>query len=332
MTVLNIFKEMNNFVYEGLPFKGHVHVENPYDVYFSSKLSRDELTDMTPVVFRTLDHEYGVGVCLPDGLVLSYSCGKFNDIICLWRMIEILPFCGSVSRPILPHLVNAVIRQQSSQESLLITLSKLIVGDCKSIYRNVMSKKVPEEIIRLILESQSGPAPMNLNAITEESISGTIEWREDFAKAGAIHPDEWGRIVKEREELIKRYEKYILDYLSYGKKTSNQFLLDTIAEEIVLLVEDGLEEKYSPMTVSALAIIFSYLLEIRELLDDQSKDQPSDESVVLAKRLAIKSVSTWLTVRERPWWKPFVSEKAIVATIDRLEEICKEYFLPETND
>lgn len=332
MTVLDVFRQMHTFVYEGLPFKSRVCVKNPYDEYFGSKLSREEFTEVTPIIFRTLDHEYAVGAYLPDGLVLACPCGKFTDILCLWRVTEILPFCGNVSQPIFAHLVNAVVRQQSSKELLQLALQDLLVGDSKLIYGNVMSKKVPEQLIALILESQSGPAPMNLNAITEESIAGTIEWREEFSKAGAMHPDEWRRIVKGREELIKRYEEYVLNYFVYAKKASNRFLLDTIAEELVLLVEDGLEEKCPPLTVSALAIIFAYLLEIRELSDKRLMDQSSDESVALAKSLVIKSVATWLTVRERPWWNQFVSKNAVVATIDRLEEICQKYFLADTKN
>jgi hypothetical protein len=329
----NPFLKMHPPIYMGEPFRVHVTAPNPFWHESDQTKPKGEMSNLTAVIFRDFDNQYIVGAYMDDGLGIFGPCGRYNDIIVMWRVTELMPYCASINQHIYSHLLSAVVREKQSKERLNILLRALIPGDYESIYRSIMAKKIPQEIVQFVLDSQESLSAINPIVITEELRAGTIvwnEWDEAFTAAKVLRPDQADEIKKRRNDTVARYQKHIDNYVKFVKTDPRGLGISVMADQIVYLVERGIEKEYSATEVSALAAVVGLLTTVSDTVIMAPDHYTRDEAENEMRNTLILDAAAWLANQEKKWWKLRISNEDICIKVAKLEAIGVKYYLSGT--
>jgi hypothetical protein len=320
-------------IFEGIPFIGHILLPNPFRAYCEGANGKTELATLTPAIVRDMEGLLSLGVYVNDRLGLFGSFGFYNDIIAFWRATEIMPYCKEIDEQVFGHLIAIVSRYPGSVPRLNVALRSLIVGNYDSIYQNVMEKNVPEEIIQAVLDSQSVKFPASLDAITEEVRAGTIQWREEFVKFGILRPDEKDVLTKSRQAIAARYLNSLNNYVLYVEMNPKGREIEIITDQVIELVEKGIEKDHSAPVVVALAAIVGMLSMISSAVIVGPSNLTRDIAEHEMRNSILSNASAWLAKQEKTWWKlgPTTNQDIMDAYF-KLEKLAGEYYLGKRPD
>lgn len=134
----------------------------------------------TPVVY---DEKFcfGTAILYKDGGGKAWGLIAPRDIIAAWRGTEVLRLLERIEDETLTSVYYTGFRNpdQFDFKRYVIPMIKEIGQES---YNKIMSMKVPEQIIRAILDNQDGDTlSPDTYPITLELRAGTIEWRKEFA-------------------------------------------------------------------------------------------------------------------------------------------------------
>jgi hypothetical protein len=155
----------------------------------------DAIIKCIPVVCDE-EWKYSVGIVFEDGTMRTWGPVWPRDLIASWRATEILCRLDTLEWDALRVAWHGGRRKPHKCEMAYVESTIAKIG--RNAYDAIMSKPIPEMIIRAILDDQEyDPA---LYPITYEAQAGTIEWRQEFADAGVEHPDNPDPEKREREK------------------------------------------------------------------------------------------------------------------------------------
>lgn len=326
----NPFLQMYPPIYMGEPFRTQVALPNPFWHELDPGSAKIETANLTAVIFKDHDDQYIVGGYMEDGLGVFGPCGHYNDIIAMWRVTEIMPFCKSINQHIYPHLLSAVLRLKKSPEAIEMLLSALVSGDYKAVYQNVMSKKVPKEIIQLVLDSQHSSSVISCSVITEELRAGTVSWNdwdEVFTEARVLRPDQADEIDRRRKDTVARYQKHLYDYAKFVKTDVTGSNAAVITDQVIYLVEKGIEKEHSAEEVLALSAVVGMLSTVASAMIVAPESHTRDEAENEMRNCLILDAAAWLAKHEKKWWKFRLTDSDIRAAVAKLEAIGVKYYL-----
>jgi hypothetical protein len=207
----------------------------------------------------TTELDMGVFVSLfekdePDKVVDAKLWGLVtpHDLLTCWRGMLILQEVKNLDEADLCNAYYAGQRDVHSSDQRGVDEIRGKIGSDR--YNAIMSMPIPEEVISLIIKLTDDGEHVALWPITEEVEAGTLQWRDDFARIGAKHPQQ----VKDREEaekrLIARYERYLEEYAKAHNLSLDAWGMNGIKGGIVNAVERGLEQTYGEDIVFGVAI------------------------------------------------------------------------------
>lgn len=325
---MNEIKRAIPSIFEGIPYQGYVSLLNPFRSVDENSGGKTELATLTPTILRDMDGSYSIGVYVNDKYGLFASFDRFNDIISLWRATEIMPYCKSIDQNIFAYLVAIGSRHSEPTPQLnMILRSVIAAGDYDSIYHNVMEKNVPEEIVRFILDNQNSGFPPSLEVVTEEVRAGTIQWREDFSGFGILRPEEKDVLTKSREAIVARYLNTLNDYALYVEINTKGQEIKIITDQVIELVEKGIEKDHPAPVVVALAAIVGMLSVISSAVIVGPSNLTRERAEHEMRNSVLSNASAWLAKQEKKWWKLRPTDQDIMEAYFKLEELAGEYYL-----
>lgn len=217
----------------------------------------DYLTLCTPVIFDDGVH-CGVAIIV-DNEVFWWGMFAPRDYIASWRAGEILRSLGLVTQNTVRGAFYAANRSLNNRKEERYT-TPVIEEIGKERYDSIMSLKVPEEVVRVILDDRKLLHLMpNLYPLTEEVEAGTLAWRNEFSEAGVLTPEDyrakkgvWG--CKEVMLETDDYLHSMIDVIGIERMSMG---VHEIRKLLAMLFEKKADEEYTSYALVALAVIMS---------------------------------------------------------------------------
>lgn len=209
------------------------------------KKNGDSLAKVTPVVCYDGSYVCGIGLlCNDTSLMFNHTALHWpHDLIAAWRGTEIL---ASISGIDITAVTLFVVYLAGVRDPVLAERETYVQQLINQLgiekYEQIMKKRVPEEIIRAILENQHKKSPPTLHSIPDEVRAGTMDWRPAFDDAGVKHPDQIEAERRRQGEIIAQFEELLASYAaarniprqSSGMRFIEGALLELVVEKEML--------------------------------------------------------------------------------------------------
>jgi hypothetical protein len=248
-----------------------------------------------------------------------------HDLITFWRASLILRKLEEIHWDDLANSYSIACRDISyrDEEEILEIGSRLNSDD----YRDIMARKVPEKIVRL-LKNHFEELSIPPYTVTDEVKAGTLQWDEKFSEYGVLHPEKEDELIEEANKNVYRYEKYLSKYASEKKIPRDSILFNEIADYLFLAVQRNIETNCGMSIALGFAITLGErscsnfvdgMLDLYE--DDEADFLHMDESFIEE----VKEVSKWLSknFREGLFRRPVFSkaefQKWILNSVEEYE-------------
>jgi len=285
-----------------------------------------------PIVYESRYH-CGIGVLYKNGQKCIWGLLTPRNIIAAWRGTEILHRLGTIKSGTLCEVYFTGVRNPSKfdKESYI---EPIIARIGERMYEKIMSLPVPEQIIRAILDNQKEDFHPDLYPITDEVRAGTIQWRQEFADAGVIHPDEVDAKERTEKEIITRCEPLLDSYAKSRRLPRHCLCMNYVESVLLTLVEKGANKTNSDSVLVALAGVVGDIAISTMSMGLAHYSQKEYESQANNKRNQATSQSAkWLALSSRRFFffkkrdlELFTEQKAW----DILTKMFTEYFPMES--
>lgn len=207
----------------------------------------------------TTDWEMGILVWLfeeasPNKVVAARLWGLVtpHDLLTCWRGMLILQEVKNLEEG---DLCNAYYAgQRNLHESDKYRIDEITAKIGRDKYDAIMAHPIPEEVVSLIIKLTDDGKHIALWPITEEVRAGTLQWREDFTRIGAKHPQEVDDREAAEKRVIRRYDSRLADYAKSHGYPRKCMIMWNIEGVIIDAVEKGIEAQHGPDVVLGTAI------------------------------------------------------------------------------
>lgn len=286
------------------------------EILYIGKKTKKQMMDLGILEFRYVipcvafsDNELGVMVFIfreKDDRVPEdnrfWGMKKNQDLIVSWRATKIIEELPTMSNYDLSASYAAAIRNTPVFDRKLAERIVATIG--AGTYEEIMNIPIPPEILSLIYRLDKEGRGLNFQTLTEEVEAGNLEWTNDLAGIGVIHPDKLREKEKAYGVVLARYKVFLTDYYAKNKLRPESFATQIIENSIIQAVEKGLEKKYGPDIVVGIAVIRSHLAAASYIMDSEwfgKKDQDIWNKEIEA---SITEAIEWLQVTfKKPLWK-----------------------------
>lgn len=318
--------------------KAKIHFKNePFTARVAG--NGNDMMKCTPVVYDEAS-TCGVGVLFENGHGQVWGLTSPRNLITAWRATEVLCLLASVESGTLCAAYFAG-QREPHESDVKSHVDPIIAKIGRQAYNEIMARRVPEEIVRAILDNQKGsdhPAP-DLWPITDEVRAGTIQWRQEFTDAGIVHPDVVDAKKRAQEQVIARFEQ-LLSFYARSRDLPRQCLgMGQVEAALLTLDSKGATQKLSDRVLVALSGVVGELASFEFMMGimpfgGASSPEDDERQLNSAKRRALGHSATWLASNwKRPrfafWRRPKESftQKGALELLSRLLE---EYFPQES--
>lgn len=213
----------------------------------------DNLVLCTPVIFDDGVH-CGIGVVVGNE-VLRWGLFAPRDYVASWRAGVILSALGVITPATVRGAFFAASRSINTKEEEYYT-TPVIEGIGYETYNDIMSRVVPEDVVRAILDGRKRLELMpNLYPLTEEVEAGTLAWREEFSRTGVLTPEEHRAKMRRYEEMMLETDDHlysIIDIIDVEPVGIGVFEIRNI---LTSLFEKGANKKHPSYILVALATV-----------------------------------------------------------------------------
>ncbi len=193
-------KESDNPI---IPFKNQPFTARVWDLGNGSIVC-------TPVIINSESH-CGIGVFNESGNGTVWGPVIPRNLITAWRGTEVLRHLDTIGFGTLCNAYYTGGRNPRESDKKQY-IDPIIEKIGQTVYDGIMILLVPEEIIRAILDNQSGQLKPNICEITDEVRAGTIKWRQEFVDAGIEHPHVVDTRRRAQNETIAKFEDLLISY------------------------------------------------------------------------------------------------------------------------
>lgn len=160
----------------------------------------------TPVIYEE-PSRFGIGILYLNGEGKIWGLIYPRSMIVAWRATEVLRHLKRIEDDTLFYAYYTGIRNPS-QNDLKNRVEPMISKIGRDSYNKIMSKKVPEKIIRATLDGQKRSGfDFDISSIADEITAGTIEWRQEFVDAGIVLNERVKPETSNRGNLLSRFLK-----------------------------------------------------------------------------------------------------------------------------
>jgi len=291
----------------------------------------------TPVVYEEPTN-FGVGVFYENGGGSVWGLVKPRNMIAAWRGTEVLRRLGKIEFSTLCNAYYTGLRNPHKSD-MKSRIEPMIQKIGRTTYDDIMAMKVPETIIRAILDNQKTEDEMfkpDLYPITDEVRAGTIEWRQEFADAGIKNPETVDAEALAQKKIIAGFEKLLQLYARSEKLDRHCFGMSNVEGVLLSIVEKGTGKTRPDCVLVALAGTVGSLVSaefVSTLFPNGFSSQKEyDQYMEERKCEAIEHSAQWLATNfKKPRWLFFTSKKrfyilGVESAKQLLTKLLEEYF------
>lgn len=280
----------------------------------------------TPVVYEDPGH-CGVSLLYENGTGQIWGPMCPRNLIAAWRGTEVLRHLKEIDSGTLCGAYHTGLRKPHESD-LEKYVEPTVAKIGRPTYDAIMSLPVPEQIIQAILDNQGEEFAPDLWPVTDEVRAGTIEWREEFVRAGIKHPKEVDDAKRAQDEIIARFEKLLQHYASTTHLPRQCLGMGHMESALLTLVTKKADKSHSSEILVAVAAAASELatMEFACMLMPMgpSNQEEYDRRMEETKKQAIRKSADWLV--SRTGLSRFFAIGRRDKFINRLTKLLDEYF------